>query len=97
MISRNHISQFEEALQAQDPFEALYKLAVSLKDAGMSQAELFSLFEKFQQSMVGDPQYNAIVDNMDFIWGGPWAKGHSLFPQMLTQETIDENERSNKE
>ena len=71
-------------MRSAKPAEALYELAVSLRDEGMSQAELYALFEKFQVETSGeDPRYDAIVDTMDLISSGPWAKGRGLFSTEL--------------
>lgn len=39
--------------------------------------------------MSGDePFYDAVVDTMDEIQGGAWAKRGGLFPTVLTEEMI---------
>jgi hypothetical protein len=79
-----HIQKFEEAMRAANPEKSLYHLAVSLRDEGMSQTDLYALFQKFQVQTSGeDPRYDAIVDTMDLIYGGSWAKGHALFSTEL--------------
>jgi hypothetical protein len=60
-----------------------------LKAEGIGQVEIFRLFSKCQQALdAGDPRYDAVVDTMDLIWGGAWAKGHPLFDQELSEERL---------
>ena len=69
---------------AVNPADALYGLAVALRDEGMSQTDLYALFQKFQVQTSGeDPRYDAIADTMDVICGGPWARGRALFSTEL--------------
>ena len=75
-------------MRSASPVEAPHALAVSLRDEGMPQAELYALFEKFQVETSGeDPKYDAIVDTMDLISSGPWAKGRGLFSTELGERT----------
>lgn len=84
-IDPEHIARFEEALGSTNAFESLYQLAVSLRDEGVRQVEVYWLFQHFQIATSGDdPRYDA----MDLIYGGPWAKGGDIFPQELTEEEI---------
>ena len=79
-----HVQRFEGAFQSKNPTAELYRLAVSLRDEGMTQTELYELFQRFQTATSEeDPRYDAIVDTMDLIHGGPWAKGGDLFPKAL--------------
>jgi hypothetical protein len=72
--------QFEEALASPEPTRALHELAQAFKAAGMGQVAMLRVFSEFQQQLDGDdPRYDAVVDTMDLIWGGPWARGHALF------------------
>ena len=80
MSATKHTQAFDEALGSPNPTEELYRLAVSLRDQGLSQFDLYLLFEQNQIATPGeDPKYDAIVENMELIWGGPWASGHGLF------------------
>jgi len=89
MISPEHIQRFERALNSERPLCNLHGLAVALRDEGVSQVDLYMLFSHFQtMAAADDPRYDAIVDNMDLIWGGPLAKGHALYPTILTDEDI---------
>ena len=75
-------------MRAANPAGALYDLAVTLREEGTSQLDLYALYQKFQVQTSGDdPRYDAIVDTMDLIHGGPWAKGHALFPTELERPT----------
>ncbi len=52
--------------------ETLYELAEALKNEGISQKELYSLFDSFREKHATDTdgkEYNAILDTMDFIVG----------------------------
>ena len=78
-----------EALASPEPFAATVEFARSLKAEGRSQVAIFRLFSKLQVQLSGDdPRYDPLVDTMDLIWGGAWAKGHDLFPEVLTQERL---------
>jgi len=87
-----HILRFEEALSSNDSYAELHRLAISLRDEGVNQIEVYRLFSHFQIATPGDnPKYDAIVDTMDLICGGPWAKGRNIFPRPLTDEEIDKS------
>jgi len=89
MIPFEYIHRFEHALNSGDTFHDLHQLAVSLRDEGVSQIDLYMLFSHFHvMAAADDPHYDAIVDNMDLIWGGPLAKGHALYRTVLTNEDI---------
>lgn len=78
-----------EALNASDAWRSTYELAQVLRDEGMGQAAMYRLFAEQQGSLSGDDsRYDAIVDTMDLIWGGPWAKGHGLFEKELTEDRL---------
>ena len=84
-----HDDRFRAALETDDADAALYALAVELKDEGVGQTDLFMLFARFQDEIDGDnPKYDAVVDNMDLIVGGPWAKGRDLFETVMTNEDM---------
>lgn len=76
--------RFREALRGHDVAVALGALASSLKNEGFAQLQLYELFSWFQQRLSPeDPRYDAVVDTMDLIYGGPWAKGKGLFTTEL--------------
>jgi hypothetical protein len=80
-MSDDAIQRFRDAMRS-NAKDALHNLAISLRDEGMSQSDLYSLFQKFQiETSADDPRYDDIVDTMDIIHGGPWAKGQGLFPE----------------
>jgi hypothetical protein len=57
----------------------------------MGQVAMYHLFAEFQRKIDGDdPCSDAILDNMDLIWGGGWAKGRALFETELTDADIAE-------
>ena len=80
-----------EALNSDDPSSAVFHLAHSLRDEGMGQVAMYRLFAEQQLRLSGnDPRYDAVVDTMDLIWGGPWARGGALFDEELTSERVRE-------
>jgi hypothetical protein len=79
-----------KALDADDPAAAVHELACALRDEGMAQLAMYRLFAAEQARLSGDdPRYDAVVDTMDLIGGGPWAKGHALFDAELTDAQIN--------
>src|SRR3954470_17421692 len=83
--------RFELALSSLNPSVALHELAKALKAEGMVQVAMYNLFAEFQRKIDSDdPRYDAILDNMDLIWGGAWAKGRALFESELTDADISE-------
>ncbi len=89
MIQPDHQRRFQKALGSQTPRESLGRLVVELREEGVSQIRVYFLFESFQKKTSGDdPRYDAIVDTMDEIHGGPWAKAGGFFPTTLTDEII---------
>ena len=84
-----HIQRFEKALHSTDPFAELRELAISLRDEGVTQLEVYFLFERFLILTSGDdPKYDAIADTMDVIWGGSWEKRTDIFPTELSNEEV---------
>ena len=85
--------RLQAALQPDQPAPtaaALKKLAHALRDEGMSQAELYRLFQaEHARSDLDEPRLEALAETMDLIWGGGWAKGHALFAQELSQARLD--------
>jgi len=62
---------------------------IALKAQGVAQVTIMLLFMEHQlQTEADDPNYDAIVDMMDLIQSGPWAKGHGLFETEVTAEQI---------
>ena len=81
--------RFDEALAAPRPFPRLCELACGLRDEGMAQIELFLLFEsQMEKNELDELRYDAIVDTLDEIYGGPWAKGGGFFSTKLSDEDI---------
>lgn len=91
MTNKRDWERFQLALASPNPAIALYELAKTLKAEGIAQVAMYHLFVDFQQKLDGgDPCYDAVVDNMDLIWGGGWAKGRALFETELTNADIAE-------
>jgi len=64
-------------------------LAKSLRDEGVDQITLYRLFtEYFVRAAADDPLYDSLLQTLDNIWGGPWAKGGDLFGKELTDEDV---------
>ena len=64
--------RIESALDADSPFDALMALARAFKAGGMSQREMYDLFDRYRAKHEDDSDetmYNAILDAMDFIGG----------------------------
>jgi hypothetical protein len=81
--------RFELALGSPDPTTALHELAKAFKAEGMGQVAMYHLFAEFQRKIdCDDPRYDAIVDNMDLVWGGGWAKGRALYDTELTSADV---------
>lgn len=80
----NTHQRFRAAMRSQTAFPALVELAQTLKHDGASQADLYRLFVWYQHRLSpDDPAYDAVVDTLDLVCGGPWAKGRDLFPTQL--------------
>ena len=95
MSQINHIHRFERALCSADPSEELYQLAVTLRDEGVSQIDLYLLYERFNEvDHCDESKTDAILDTMDLIWGGGWAKGSALYPHELTDQELNEHRKS---
>jgi hypothetical protein len=78
------------ALASDDPTAALERVARALKSEGAGQRDVYRLFSECQAALSGDdPRYDAVVDVMDLIWGGPWAKGRDIFDRCLGEEPAD--------
>ena len=87
MDSASH--RLAKALEAADPAAAILELAGALRDEGMGQLAMYRLFAAEQVRLSeDDPRYDAVVDTMDLIGGGPWAKGRALFDAELTDAQI---------
>jgi hypothetical protein len=78
-------TRFDNALIEPSPSVALLTLAEALKSEGMSQQEMYRLFNEHRARHEHDKDetcYNAILDVMDFIVG--WCSPHSrLFDSEL--------------
>jgi hypothetical protein len=85
MVTDAMRARSEACLVSPEPYGSLNALAKSLKVEGVEQVTIYRLFAEYQVKTDGnDPRYDAIVDNMDLIWGGPWAKAGALFDKELT-------------
>lgn len=81
--------RLREALDSPEARTAVPELAVVLKSEGFSQVQLYRLYVKYQQELSGeDPRYDFVVDTLDRIWGGPWAKGGDLFEVELSEARL---------
>lgn len=84
--------RLEQAFSSAEPSAALQQLANTLKSEGVGQVAMYHLFNNFQRKMdPDDPRRDAILDVIDLIWGGGWAKGRALFPTELSGADIVED------
>ncbi|MDB6109152.1 MAG: glyoxalase/Bleomycin resistance/Dioxygenase superfamily protein [Pedosphaera sp.] len=82
--------RFESALRESSPDSALNKLAHELKREGMSQLDVYRLYDEFRAKLEHEdsPRYDAILDNMDSIVG--WGRrANWLFDQKLDRTLYD--------
>mmetsp|Transcript_61465 Transcript_61465/g.144629 ORF Transcript_61465/g.144629 Transcript_61465/m.144629 type:complete len:90 (+) Transcript_61465:91-360(+) len=77
-----------EAAGRHDAIKAVYELALSFREKGMQQAEMMNLFMEVHSEVDDDGRIDALCDTMDYISGGPWAKGNDLFPTELREEDM---------
>jgi hypothetical protein len=78
-----------EALDSADPASAVPALAHALRAEGMGQVAMYRLFSEQQQRLSGeDPRYDPVVDTMDLIWSGVWARSGALFDEELTDDRL---------
>jgi len=71
-------ARLETALREPEPSRAVHELARILRDEGMSQLEMYRLFDEFRaihESDSDETLCDAILDTMDFISG--WCSPHS--------------------
>lgn len=77
--------RLEQALNAAVPYSAAFVLAEKLRDEGMSQQDLHSLYERFRALHAEDAdqtRLDAVLDTLDFITG--WCSpGRGLFQKRL--------------
>lgn len=73
------------AMATDDHASAVFQLATSLGDEGLSQVDLYQLYSAALTMTDGDdPRYDSLADTLDLIWGGGWAKGRDLYPEEVT-------------
>ena len=68
-------ARIEDALWAQSPTDALSALAKALKSEGMTQAEMYRLFDTLRAAHAADEvgtNYDAILNTMDIVSG--WCR-----------------------
>lgn len=84
--------RLDAALQRDDHNHAVYELAVQLRDEGTPRLEIYVVFEGAMAACEDDdPRCDSLVDALDGIWGGPWAKGRELYDTELTDEEVRAN------
>ena len=80
-MDANLSQRLEMALKQADPVDAALALARTLRDEGVRQADLYLLYsQRFEIADPTDRSYDALQESLDLIVGGPWAKGHELYP-----------------
>ncbi len=86
--------RLHQAIHSTDHKVLILELAKRLKNEGMSQREMYNLFASVQAELTGEEEcYDSLVDAMDLIHGGAWAKGIGLFDSVLTTDTLDGQHR----
>ncbi|MFI4862491.1 MAG: hypothetical protein ACIAXF_17640 [Phycisphaerales bacterium JB063] len=81
------------ALASDDYAIRVPELANRLKAEGMGQREMMDLFSEIQITLSGEEAcYDSLVDTMDLIYSGPWAKGRGLFDHELTLDADHKEE-----
>jgi hypothetical protein len=78
-----------EGLAMPDPTNGAYECAVQLRTEGVTQIEMYLVFDGVREGLQdGDPRYDAVLDTMDCIVGfcSPHAK---LFARSLSNEEIE--------
>lgn len=71
LMTTSH-ARLESVLREPDPAHAVFALARSFRDEGMTQLELYRLFDSFRALHENDKDerlYDAILDTMDSILG----------------------------
>ena len=75
-------TRVEQALVGVTPADAAFEVAVQLRDEGMSQPDLYALYDSFRAQHEADAdqiRYDAVLDAMDFISG--WCSpSQALYP-----------------
>lgn len=82
--------QFDDARSSESPFEALYVIAKSLRDIGISQVELYRIFSELFHKHHDDEHtafFDTITDVLDCIWSGQ-GKDLELFDTPLTDARV---------
>jgi hypothetical protein len=79
----------DEFLRENPAGAGLPSLAASLRDEDVQQLTLYRLFTEYLvRTASDDPLCDALLDTLDIIHGGPWAKGGDLFEKELTDEDV---------
>lgn len=83
-------ARLEVALRQAEPEGATYELARTMRDQGMSQLEMYRLFDEYRAIHESDADgtlYNAVLDTMDCI-GGWCSPGFRLYDTQLPRNVI---------
>ena len=82
--------RLQAALRATNPAATVLTVARELRDEGMSQLELYRIFNEYRAIHENDAdeiRYDAILDTMDFIVG--WCSPNSrLYDTQLPPDTV---------
>jgi len=63
-------------------------IATALRDQGVPQTDLYKLFETRMLRARDEGEEDtesALLDTMDLIYSGPWAKGQALYDTQLNE------------
>jgi len=84
--------RLEATRDTPNPVESLYAIAVSLRDFGFSQAELYEIFMGAyfrHQDDKDESFYDCICEVLDCIWSGGYCNAlRVLYPHSLTQARL---------
>ena len=90
---RTHEERLWAALPEAEPAEAVHRLAVALRDEGVSQADLYRVFYRvIRQLDSGDSRFDAVADTLDYIIGY-CSTPMKLFAHYLGREEREQLER----
>ena len=78
MADQSFNIRVESALEESSPTQSLFALARAFKVEGMSQLEMYQLFDNYRAKHEADTdetKYDAILDTLDIICG--WCGSHA--------------------
>lgn|GEM_PF-2609030 len=93
-MNEGHEQRVWAALKEEAPADAVYRLAVAMRDEGVSQADLYAVFSRVcRQLDSGDPRFDAMADTLDYIIGF-CSTPMKLFAHYLGRDEREEIEKT---